>query len=211
MMNKMISIPAKDAIEYGENTNAMFSLLSELRELLMTETRLKKHHRPYLHLREQIDEKVKEIAPVLTKVAVDMLALRCSAVSVEDDVDCAGCICEDCEEDCRMCKDSPCYDGDSEDLEDEEDTVTLPKEQYDLMVEDLLTMAELIDMVSDMRTKDVRTIQEFGKFIPAYAAYERNRLSLYREAAKQAESIIDRWEDELDEDEDYEPDEYFSD
>ena len=45
----------------------------------------------------------------------------------------------------------------------------------------------------------------------AYAAYERNRLSLYREAAKEAESIIDRWEDELDEDEDYEPDEYFSD
>ena len=44
-----------------------------------------------------------------------------------------------------------------------------------------------------------------------YAAYERNRLSLYREAAKEAESIIDRWEDELDDDEDYEPDEYFSD
>ena len=126
-------------------------------------------------------------------------------------MDCAGCICEDCEEDCRMCKDSPCYDGDSEYLEDEEDTVTLPKEQYDSMIEDLLTMAELIDMVSDMRTKDVRAIQEFGKFIPAYAAYERNRLSLYREAAKEAESIIDRWEDELDEDEDYEPDEYFSD
>ena len=79
------------------------------------------------------------------------------------------------------------------------------------MIEDLLTMAELIDMVSDMRTKDVRAIQEFGKFIPAYAAYERNRLSLSREAAKEAESIIDRWEDELDEDEDYEPDEYFSD
>lgn len=55
------------------------------------------------------------------------------------------------------------------------------------------------------------SIQEFGKFIPAYAAYKRNRLSLYREAAKEAESIIDRWEDELDEDEDYEPDEYFSD
>lgn len=71
-MNKMIAIPVKTAIEYGEDTNAMFSLLSELREMLMTETRLKKHHRPYLHLREQIDEKVKEIAPVLTKVAVDI-------------------------------------------------------------------------------------------------------------------------------------------
>ena len=201
MMNKMIAIPAKDAIEYGENTNAMFSLLSELRELLMTETRLKKHHRPYLHLREQIDEKGKEIAPVLTKVAVDMLALRCSAVSVEDDVD--------CEEDCRMCKDSPCYDGDSEDLEDEEDTVTLPKEQYDLMVEDLLTMAELIDMVSDMRTRDVTGIRELAKYIPGFASFEKERLSLYRAAAKEAEEIMDRWEDVLDEDD--EPDEYFSD
>ena len=201
MMNKMIAIPAKDAIEYGEHTNAMFSLLSELRELLMTETRLKKHHRPYLHLREQIDEKVKEIAPVLTKVAVDMLALRCSAVSVEDDVD--------CEEDCRMCKDSPCYDGDSEDLEDEEDTVTLPKEQYDLMVEDLLTMAELIDMVSDMRTRDVTGIRELAKYIPGFASFEKERLSLYRAAAKEAEEIMDRWEDVLDEDD--EPDEYFSD
>ena len=201
MMNKMIAIPAKDAIEYGENTNAMFSLLSELRELLMPETRLKKHHRPYLHLREQIDEKVKEIAPVLTKVAVDMLALRCSAVSVEDDVD--------CEEDCRMCKDSPCYDGDSEDLEDEEDTVTLPKEQYDLMVEDLLTMAELIDMVSDMRTRDVTGIRELAKYIPGFASFEKERLSLYRAAAKEAEEIMDRWEDVLDEDD--EPDEYFSD
>ena len=55
-MYKMIAIPVKTAIEYGEDTNAMFSLLSELREMLMTETRLKKHHRPYLHLREQIDE-----------------------------------------------------------------------------------------------------------------------------------------------------------
>ena len=47
--------------------------------------------------------------------------------------------------------------------------------------------------------------------LAALAAYERNRLSLYREAAKEAEDIIDRWEDELDDDEDYEPDEYFSD
>ena len=209
MMNKMIAIPAKDAIEYGENTNAMFSLLSELRELLMTETRLKKHHRPYLHLREQIDEKVKEIAPVLTKVAVDMLALRCSALPVEDDMDCAGCVCEDCEEDCRMCKESPCYDGDGEAPEDAEDTVTIPKEKYDLMVEDLLTMAELIDMVSDMRTRDVTGIRELAKYIPGFASFEKERLSLYRAAAKEAEEIMDRWEDMLDEDD--EPDEYFSD
>ena len=41
---------------------------------------------------------------------------------------------------------------------------------------------------------------------------DRNRLSLYREAAKEAEEIFDRWADEIDDlDEDYEPDEFFSD
>ena len=92
---------------------------------------------------------------------------------------------------------------------DSEETVTISKEKYDSMVEDLLTMAELIDMVSDMRTKDVRAIQEFSKFVPAFAAYERNRLSVYREAAKEAEDIIARWEDELEDD--YEPEEFYSD
>ena len=73
-------------------------------------------------------------------------------------------------------------------------------------------MAELLGMVADMRTKDVRAIQEFGKYVPAFAAFEKNRLSLYREAAKEAEEIFDRWADEIDDlDEDYEPDEYYSD
>ena len=62
------------------------------------------------------------------------------------------------------------------------------------------------------------TVREFGKFVPAFAAFEKNRLSLYREAAKEAEEIFDRWADEIDdldedfmEDEDYEPGEYYSD
>ena len=52
----------------------------------------------------------------------------------------------------------------------------------------------------------------------SFAAFEKNRLSLYRDAAKEAEEIFDRWADEIDdldedfmEDEDYEPDEYYSD
>ena len=83
---------------------------------------------------------------------------------------------------------------------------------------DLLTMSEIIQCVADMRTQDVKAIREFGKFIPAFAAFEKNRLNLYREAAKEAEEIFDRWADEIDnldedfmEDEDYEPDEYYSD
>ena len=63
-----------------------------------------------------------------------------------------------------------------------------------------------------MRTQDAKAIREFGKFVPAFAAFEKNRLSLYREAAKEAEDIFDRWTDEIDDlDEDYEPDEFFSD
>ena len=43
-------------------------------------------------------------------------------------------------------------------------------------------------------------------------ALEKNCLSLYREAAKEAEEIFDRWADKFDDlDEDYEPDEFFSD
>ena len=83
------------------------------------------------------------------------------------------------------------------------------------MTDDLLTMPEIIQCVADMRTQDVKAIREFGKFVPAF---EKNRLSLYREAAKEAEEIFDRWADEIDdldegfmEDEDYEPDEYYSD
>ena len=100
----------------------------------------------------------------------------------------------------------------------DDEAVTIPKDKYELMIDDLLTMSEIIQCVADMRTQDVKAIREFGKFIPAFAAFETNRLSLYREAAKEAEEIFDRWADEIDdldedfmEDEDYEPGEYYSD
>ena len=63
------------------------------------------------------------------------------------------------------------------------------------MTDDLLTMPEIIQCVADMRTQDVKAIREFGKFVPAFDAFEKNRLSLYREAAKEAEEIFDRWAD----------------
>ena len=60
MNNKMITILYADAIEYGENTSALFKALWELTDLIRLESDLKKHHRAYLHVREDIDEKVKE-------------------------------------------------------------------------------------------------------------------------------------------------------
>lgn len=73
MTNKMITIPYADAIEYGENTSALFKALWELTDLIRLESDLKKHHRAYLHVREDIDEKVKEARQIMTKVSVDMI------------------------------------------------------------------------------------------------------------------------------------------
>lgn len=176
--------------EVKEGMDSFFGLMGltvELVNLIRKEDELKKHHRAYLHVREEIAKCANDATEVIGGIL--------DSIQEKEHI-------------YRVSGTPSAFDMDEED-EYEDDFVTIPKEKYDSMIEDLLTMAELIDMVSDMRTKDVRAIQEFGKFIPSYAAYERNRLSLYREAAKEAESIIDRWEDELDED--YEPDEYFSD
>ena len=197
MNNKMITIPYADAIEYGENTSALFKALWELTDLIRLESNLKKHHRAYLHVREDIDEKVKEARQIMTKVSVDMIGFYFKV---------------DVPESSNSDENTPFADA------ADDEAVSIPKDKYELMIDDLLTMSEIIQCVADMRTQDVKAIREFGKFVPAFAAFEKNRLSLYREAAKEAEEIFDRWADEIDdldedftEDEDYEPDEYYSD
>ena len=175
----------------------IIDMSADLIALIREETELKKHHRAYLHVREDIDEKVKEARQTMTKVSVDMIGFYFKV---------------DVPESSNSDENTPFADaGDDE-------TVSIPKDKYELMIDDLLTMSEIIQCVADMRTQDVKAIREFGKFVPAFAAFEKNRLSLYREAAKEAEEIFDRWADEIDdldedfmEDEDYEPDEYYSD
>lgn len=187
-----VQMTFRDVKEGMDSYFGLISMTTELIKLIREEETLRKHHRAYLHVREAILEGSNELMAYINAQLMKCgEGKRFSYIPRSEYID-----------------NYPF--AEAEDDEDEE-TVTISKTQYEDMIDDLLTMAELIDMVSDMRTKDVRAIQEFGKFIPAYAAYERNRLSLYREAAKEAESIIDRWEDELDDDEDYEPDEYFSD
>ena len=108
MNNKMITMPYAAAIEYAENTTALFKALWELTDLIRQESDLKKHHRAYLHVREAIDEKVKETRRIMTKVSVDMLALP----FVVDVAKCA-----QCDEDTPF--------ADTEDAE----SVSLPKEE----------------------------------------------------------------------------------
>ena len=168
---------------------------ADLIALIREEAELKKHHRAYLHIREELEG------------CTDWTSTRMQGI-LEETRGCVIGLMQDVHKTFRA----------REHEADDDDTVTIAKEDYDTMIDDLLTMSEIIQCVADMRTQDMKAIREFGKFIPAFAAFEKNRLSLYREAAKEAEEIFDRWADEIDdldedfmEDEDYEPDEYYSD
>lgn len=168
---------------------------ADLIALIREEAELKKHHRAYLHIREELEG------------CTDWTSTRMQGI-LEETRGCVIGLMQDVHKTFRA----------REHEADDDDTVTIAKEDYDTMIDDLLTMSEIIQCVADMRTQDVKAIREFGKFVPAFAAFEKNRLSLYRDAAKEAEEIFDRWADEIDdldedfmEDEDYEPDEYYSD
>ena len=168
---------------------------ADLIALIREEAELKKHHRAYLHIREELED------------CTDWTSTRMQGI-LEETRGCVIGLMQDVHKTFRA----------REHEADDDDTVTIAKEDYDTMIDDLLTMSEIIQCVADMRTQDMRAIREFGKFVPAFAAFEKNRLSLYRDAAKEAEEIFDRWADEIDdldedlmEDEDYEPGEYYSD
>ena len=175
----------------------VIDMSADLIALIREETELKKHHRAYLHVHEELEGCADEMAARMQEI-------------FDETTDCVIGLMKDVHETFRVRK--------REAAEDDADTVTIAKEDYETMIDDLLTMSEIIQCVADMRTQDVKAIREFAKFVPAFASFEKNRLSLYREAAKEAEEIFDRWADEIDdldedfmEDEDYEPDEYYSD
>ena len=169
----------------------VIDMSADLIALIREETELKKHHRAYLHVHEELEGCADEMAARMQEI-------------FDETADCVIGLMKDVHETFRVRK--------QEAAEDDADTVTIAKEDYETMIDDLLTMSEIIQCVADMRTQDMRAIREFGKFIPAFAAFEKNRLSLYCEAAKEAEEIFNRWADEIDDlDEDYEPDEYYSD
>ena len=180
-----VEMTFREVVKGMDSFFGLMGMTIELVNLIHKEEELKKHHRAYLHVRAEIENRADAVMELIAGIVDELNAKEhFYHVSAEGPFPFA-------------------------ETEDEDEAVTIPKDKYDLMIEDLLTMAELLGMVADMRTKDVRAIQEFGKYVPAFAAFEKNRLSLYREAAQEAEDILNRWEDEIDEDD--EPDEYFSD
>ena len=107
MNNKMITIPYADAIEYGENTSALFKALWELTDLIRLESDLKKHHRAYLHVHEELEDCADEMAARMQEI-------------FDETTDCVIGLMKDVHETFRVRK--------QEAAEDDADTVTIAKE-----------------------------------------------------------------------------------
>ena len=181
-----MEVTFRDLREGTDDFFTVATIAAKLIDYIRTEEGLRKHHRAYLDVREDMlafaDEASEQIDGILRKVA-------------EKDV-------------FPKAADHPFAPA-----VDDTETVSVPKEDYDCMIDDLLTMSEIIQMIAGMRTQDEKTLRKLSEFVPDFASYEHNRLNIYREAQKEAEEIFDRWAECVDEDddEDYEPDEYFSD
>ena len=182
-----VEMTFREVVEGMDSFFGLMGMTIELVNLIRKEEELKKHHRAYLHVRAEIEKRADAVMEFVAGI-VDGLNAK--------------------EHFYHVSAEGAFPFAEAEGV-NEAEAVTISKDKYDLMIEDLLIMAELLGMVANMRSNDVRAIQEFGKFVPAFAEFEKNRLSLYREAAKEAEDILNRWEGEIDEHD--EPDEFFSD
>jgi hypothetical protein len=116
----MISVPVEDANRYLKNMNDLLDAHFTLIDLFQQEEKLKKHHRPYLHVREQIAETIEKTHPILLDIAVQLIAddadfIDCDdgngedVPDFEDDLECVcdSCPCGMCEVECLHCQFHP--------------------------------------------------------------------------------------------------------
>ena len=182
-----VQMTFRDVKEGMDSYFSLISMTADLIKLIREEETLRKHHRAYLHVREDILESSDELMAFMNSAL-----MKCSEGKH------IGYI--------PKSEYNDGYPFAVVDEDDDEDAlVVIAKSDYDSLIEDILTLAELVTMVTEMRTRDLKSIKDLSKFIPACAAFERNRISVYKDARFEADEIIDRLE-EMEE-----PDEYFSD
>lgn len=224
----MISVPVEDANRYLKNMNDLLDAHFTLIDLFQQEEKLKKHHRPYLHVREQIAETIEKTHPILLDIAVQLIAddadfIDCDdgngedVPDFEDDLECVcdSCPCGMCEVECLHCQFHPhCPDlsatedeyskeamksgltsptGDFEEYLNAPDgsLVLMKKGDCDTLLNAILMLAEQVRMVTEMRCEDYDFIDKYAKYFPAFAAFEHDRLNVYKDARFEADEITD--------------------
>lgn len=175
--DEVMRLRFRDVKEGMDSFLDVIGITMSLVHLIRRESELKKHHRAYLHVREDIERQANEALLYISEMIETM---------GETDNHC------------------PEEEAPFADAEDEE-AVLISKEQLATMLDDVLTLAELVELVTEMRCRDLAFINQYARHFPAFAAFEKNRLDIYKDARLNAEEILNRW------DEDFEADEYFSD
>ena len=104
-----VSVPLTDVNRYLRHMNDLLKAHFELIRLFEVETKLKKHHRAYLHVRERIDQNIEETAPHIAEIAADIAAVMktgyaADIIETDESEDCESCACFECDGDCLSCK-----------------------------------------------------------------------------------------------------------
>jgi hypothetical protein len=181
-----VQMTFRDVKEGMDSYFSLISMTADLIKLIREEETLRKHHRAYLHVREDILESSNELMAFMNAALMKCGEGKHIGYIPKSEY-------------------NDGYPFAVVDEDDEDALVVIAKSDYDGLIEDILTLAELVTMVTEMRTRDLKSIKELSKFIPAFASFEHNRISVYKDARFEADEIIDRLEEmEV-------PYEYFSD
>lgn len=184
--NVPVKIPLKKAVHDAELFCEVTQMSIDLIELIRRESELKKHHRAYLHVQDELDRTANK-----SLARIDEILEEREDHDADDSCgDCPCCGCENCE----TCPVSPCSEeADAEESVDE-GVVAMSKADFDQMVEDVLTLAELVDMVCHFRCEDLKLLDKYAKLLPDLASYEHGRIGIYKDASFEAEAVMDRWD-----------------
>lgn len=156
-------IPVRDMAQGFRWLDELMTMHIDLLALISEETRLKKHHRPYLYVREEIETCAEKNYLALERILDEM-----------------------------CCSD---FAKSNEDGDDENIPVSISRKDFNTMVDDVLTLADLLDAVCEFRSDDLRLLDKYAKAIPELGRFKTHRSGLYRDCAREAEEILERWED----------------
>lgn len=214
-----VSVPVEDIDRYMVNMSNLLDVHFNLIELFRQEDKLKKHHRPYLHVREQIEATIEKTTPIVLDIAAQLCAdmEKTTPPAEDEDPKCRDCPCKDCEAGCWNCANSPCM-ADLADMTDDDvdgaealksgltsptgdfeeylnapdgSLVLMKKGDCDTLLNAILMLAEQVRMVTEMRCEDYDFIDKYAKFFPAFAAFEHDRQDVYKDARFEADEITD--------------------
>ncbi|MCC8196565.1 MAG: hypothetical protein LIO49_07185 [Ruminococcus sp.] len=156
-----VTLSLEDVMEGTTKYFELIGITMNLIDLIKKEDELKKHHRAYLHVHDELVRAADAVMDAISEQlaeedthSVDRYQRLPFAVIEEDD--------------------------------DEDDLVVVKKTDFDIMIDDIITLVELVSTVTEMRMEDTRELKRYGGFY----LFMRNRLNVYEDACNKADEIL---------------------